>query len=115
MAEAKQDVFEGDAEAEQPEYSASSHADIKANERDVADREKDIDWVMSTPRGRRFLHNLIFNDCHIEANSFVPGAADSTGYNEGIRNLGVLYHRAARLANPRRYVEMLGENDDVMT
>lgn len=52
------------------------------------DRERDLDYILKHERGRRWLYTLIFDTCHINLRSHVPGDPESTAFNEGARMIG---------------------------
>jgi hypothetical protein len=82
-------------------------AKAKKNEEDV---EKDIDFIASQPRGRRWLYRLIFEAGHMSAQSYVPNSFDATAFNEGARSIGRVIHEQIRANNPKAYLKMLEEN-----
>lgn len=91
-------------------YDASDPQQVAKAKRQEEDRDKDIMFVMSEPRGRRFLFNLIHDNCHVDRVSLVPGDISSTGFNEGARSIGAHLVDRIRAATPTGYMKMLGEN-----
>ena len=91
-------------------YDSSDAEQIAKAERDQADRDKDIDFVLSQPRGRRFLYGLIFDTCHSDRLSYVPGDADATAFNEGARAVGAATLDLIRTQSKSKYMLMLTEN-----
>lgn len=91
-------------------YDASDPAAIAKAKRDEEDTEKDLDFVVSQPRGRRFIYNLVFQTGHALSQSYVPNSFDSTAYNEGARSIGNLIMRQLQTTNPKAFMQMLEEN-----
>lgn len=91
-------------------YDASNPEHVAKAQREDEDRDKDILFVMSEPRGRRFLFSLIHDACHVDRVSLVPGDLSSTGFNEGARSIGTNLVDRIRAATPTGYMKMLGEN-----
>lgn len=83
--------------------------DVEAFEKD---REKDIDFILSQPRGRRWLYELIYAVAHVDHISHVPGDTYSTAFNEGARSVGRTVAIEAKAANPKLYLKMMEENID---
>tara|TARA_R110002096_G_scaffold58166_3_gene146824 strand:- start:1571 stop:1864 length:294 start_codon:yes stop_codon:yes gene_type:complete len=91
-------------------YDASNPEHVRKAELKQEDEGKDIEFVLSKDRGRRWLYNLIWIDGHISSPSHVPGDVNSTAFNEGARSLGVALHEQIRVASPKMYLKMLEEN-----
>lgn len=91
-------------------YDASDPAQVAKAEREEEDAEKDVDFIVSQPRGRRWLYRLMFSSSHLTSPSFVPGSFDSTAFNEGSRSVGSQLHEQLRSRNPVAYMKMLEEN-----
>ena len=85
---------------------------VLAAQRIDDDRAKDIDFILSQPRGRRWLYDLIHDTCHIRRLSFVPGGADTSAFNEGGRAIGEAILDKVRTASPKLFFKMLEENLD---
>lgn len=83
---------------------------VLAAQRIDDDRSKDLDFIMSQPRGRRWLYDFVYDTCHIRRLSFVPGAADATAFHEGGRAIGEAVLDKVRTANAKLYFKMLEEN-----
>ena len=92
-------------------YDASDKEQVRQAQLAEEDIEKDIDFVMSQPRGRRWVYRLLYDPtlAHIESQSFVTGVSDATAFNEGARSVGarVLYEVKRQ---PKLYLQMLEEN-----
>ena len=91
-------------------YDASNPEHIKDAEKDMADHDKDIIFIMSQPRGRRWLYDLIWNKCHKDGISHVPIDKESTAFNEGARSVGSVLESILRAEMPKMYMKMLEEN-----
>jgi hypothetical protein len=89
---------------------SSDEAQVKKAERDVEDRDNDIKYILSEPRGRRWMYNMIFEKCHMLSNSFCPDSNTGTAYNEGVRNLGVNLYNDVKGNQPALFMKMLEEN-----
>lgn len=83
---------------------------VAAAQRVDEDRSKDIEFILSQPRGRRWLYDFIHETCHVRLLSFVPGAADTSAFNEGGRAIGEAVLDKVRAASPKLYFKMLEEN-----
>lgn len=94
-------------------YDSSDPAQIKKAEQDFEDREKDLDWILSEPRGRRFLYDLIHGVCHVDSPSHVPGDPNTTAFNEGGRAVGNALQQKLRERALSKYFLMLKENHNV--
>lgn len=94
----------------QPFYDANNPEHVRKAELKQEDIDKDIEFVLSKDRGRRWLYNLIWHQGHIALASHVPGDVHSTAFNEGARSLGVALHEQIRIASPKMYLKMLEEN-----
>jgi hypothetical protein len=75
------------------------------------DQEYDLTFIMSAPRGRRWLYGMIFNTCHVSSISHVPGDTHSTAFNEGARAVGETLLEELRSQHHALYIKMLEEND----
>lgn len=91
-------------------YDASDPAQVAKAEKAQQDRDKDLDFILSQPRGRRFLYELIFGTCHVDRLSHVPGDNDATAFNEGARAVGQNLLEQIRVQAKAKYMLMLGEN-----
>lgn len=77
------------------------------------DVARDLDTILGINRGRRFLYMLIFDTCHAEQRSHVPGDPESTAFNEGARMVGQELLARIRDRNFDAYIKMLEENQSV--
>lgn len=70
----------------------------------------DLKWIMSTERGRRFLHHLL-DRCQLGQISAVLAGFEpfKTMFHEGGRNVGMQYF-AELQSLPEEYAQMLREN-----
>ena len=91
-------------------YDASDPEQVAMAQRADDDLQKDIDFIVSAPRGRRWLYTLIFAHSHANSPSFVPGSFDSTAFNEGARSVGLRLSEQVRDRSPSAYMKMLEEN-----
>lgn len=91
-------------------YDASDPAQVAKAEKDEADRQRDLDYVLKEPRGRRFLYELIYGTCHVGRLSHIPGDSDSTAFNEGARSVGEVLLEQIRTQAKAKYMLMLEEN-----
>ena len=91
-------------------YDASDPAQVAKAEKDEADRQRDLDYVLKEPRGRRFLYELIYGTCHVGRLSHIPGDSDSTAFNEGARSVGEALLEQIRTQAKAKYMLMLEEN-----
>jgi hypothetical protein len=94
----------------QPFYDANNPEHVRKAELQQEDEDKDIEFILSKDRGRRWLYNLIWRDGHIDLSSHVPGDVNSTAFNEGARSIGVALHEQIKTASPKMYLKMLEEN-----
>ncbi|WP_347989485.1 hypothetical protein [Methylomonas sp. AM2-LC] len=69
----------------------------------------DLRTVLNTVQGRRVLSRIMYI-CHKDEQSFVPGAADLTAFNEGSRRVGVEISNWIRNDFPDLYIQLLSEN-----
>tara|TARA_R110000787_G_scaffold10433_2_gene35469 strand:- start:741 stop:1034 length:294 start_codon:yes stop_codon:yes gene_type:complete len=91
-------------------YDASDPEQVAKAQRVDDDLQKDIEFIVSAPRGRRWLYALIYGHSHANSPSFVPGSFDSTAFNEGARSVGLRLHEQLRDLNSTAYMKMLEEN-----
>jgi len=91
-------------------YDASNPDHVKEAEKEQQDKEQDILFVLGSPRGRRWLHDFIFNQCHVMLPSHVPMDRESTAFNEGARSVGLALDENIRRRSPKLYMKMLEEN-----
>jgi len=74
------------------------------------DRERDLEWVLSSMRGRRWMYELIYAKSHVNGGSFVMSESDSTAYNEGGRAIGNAVLEDIRMKHPKMFLKMHEEN-----
>tara|TARA_R110000822_G_scaffold82279_4_gene194761 strand:+ start:8237 stop:8542 length:306 start_codon:yes stop_codon:yes gene_type:complete len=74
------------------------------------DRERDLEWVLSSMRGRRWMYGLIYDKAHVNGGSHVTGCSDSTAYNEGGRSIGNAILEDIRTKHPKQFLKMHEEN-----
>jgi hypothetical protein len=91
-------------------YDASDPEQVAKAEKLEADVQRDLDYILKEPRGRRFLYGLIHDTCHIGRVSHVPGDSDSTAFNEGARAIGEALLEQIRTRAKAKYMLMLDEN-----
>ncbi len=91
-------------------YDASDPEHVREAEKDQADRDKDVLFIMKEQRGRRWMYDLIWDKCHKNGISHVPGDGDSTSFNEGSRSVGSALEEQLRQEVPVLYMKMLEEN-----
>tara|TARA_R110002020_G_scaffold352176_3_gene565304 strand:- start:84 stop:389 length:306 start_codon:yes stop_codon:yes gene_type:complete len=94
----------------QPFYDANNPEHVRKAELKQEDIDKDIEFILSKDRGRRWLYNLIWGQGHIASPSHMPGDVHGTAFNEGARSFGVAVHEEIRKASPKMYMKMLEEN-----
>ena len=68
----------------------------------------DIRALIESPVGRRFFWRYL-GICGINQESFVPGAPDSTAFNEGKRNIGNRLLSDIMEAKAEAYIQMMQE------
>jgi len=91
-------------------YDASDEEQVAAAEKDMADRDKDLVFIMAQSRGRRWMYDLIWNKCHKDQISHCPTDKESTAFNEGARSVGSALESIIRSETPKMYMKMLEEN-----
>lgn len=65
----------------------------------------DLRWVMSDPRGRRFIHQLM-ESCHVFDETVFNGHGGVMSLNEGQRTVGTNLYRRTRRVCPELYLLM---------
>jgi hypothetical protein len=83
---------------------------VRKAQKELDDRDNDIKYILSEPRGRRWLYDIMFEKCHLLGNSFLADSNTGTAYNEGVRNLGVNLYNQAKAEQPALFMKMLEEN-----
>ena len=101
MAYNKSNMAESDLDAE--EIAAKRAKDIELSSEESL---RDLQWVMSDPRGRRFMWKLL-NNTGINRLSFTGNS--HTFFNEGARNIGLQMTAILEQHLPGAYLEMLKE------
>ena len=91
-------------------YDASNEAQVKAAEKDSEDREKDLAWILSSPRGRRWVYDLVHEKAHVRSLSFVPRDTHATAFNEGARSVGEALLEEVRSNHFGAFKQMMEEN-----
>jgi len=89
---------------------SSDPEQVRLAKQQQEDEDKDLMWVMSQPRGRRFIYQMIHETCHVDAISHVPGDTHGTAFNEGARAVGLALEAHIRNISPKQYVLMQEEN-----
>ena len=89
---------------------SSDEAQVKKAEANEEDENRDLDYILKEPRGRRWLYQLIHGTCHVEFRSHVPGDHDSTSFNEGARSVGQTVLDQIKSHSSQHYMLMLAEN-----
>jgi len=90
--------------------NSSDKAQIAKAEDQALDIERDLEWVLSSMRGRRWVYELVYEKAHVSGGSHVSGCSDSTAYNEGGRAIGNAVLEDIRLKHPKQFLKMLEEN-----
>ena len=89
----------------------SSNADqVNAAKKMGEDRDRDVEYVALTPRGRRWIYDITHDTCHVRLPSSVPGDAHSMAFNEGARSVGEALLERLRTVSPSLYTKMITEN-----
>tara|TARA_B100000927_G_scaffold7217_3_gene5741 strand:- start:1136 stop:1444 length:309 start_codon:yes stop_codon:yes gene_type:complete len=91
-------------------HDSSDEQQVKKAQALQEDKDRDLMFVLKEERGRRFLYEIIFNDCHMMANSHVPASSDSSAYNEGARQVGIALFNRCKEASKSHTLTMLEEN-----
>lgn len=91
-------------------HDSSDEQQVKKAQALQEDKDKDLMFVLKEERGRRFLYEIIFSDCHMMANSHVPASSDSSAYNEGARQVGIALFNRCKEASKSHTLTMLEEN-----
>lgn len=94
-------------------YDASDEKQIKERENKAAVRERQSRQVvadlLANTAGRTWMWTVL-SDCNAFSQSFVPGEADSTAFNEGKRSVGNRLIAEVMRVDPSLYLKMLEEN-----
>jgi hypothetical protein len=92
---------------DQEQNTAQNLAEEKRKEKERKYAE-DLRWIMSDPRGRRFMWDLLART-RLYQLSHVDGSFDKTAFNEGQRNVGLSYLADIERLTPERYEKMVEE------
>lgn len=92
------------------DYDASDPAHVGKAEDAEADREEDLTFVMGNWRGRRLMYDVIYDTCHVDRRSHVPGDNGSSAFNDGARCVGTAIAEKLRASHFDKYLLMLREN-----
>jgi len=82
-------------------------ADAQKAEKDL---DRDLDFILSTERGRRWLYGLIFDACHVRSLSYVPRDTHSSAFNEGARSVGERLLEEVRTRDFAKFMLMMSEH-----
>ena len=91
--------------------NSNDEVQIKKAEDGEKDRARDLAFILSSPRGRRWLYELIFSRSHVNRLSHVPRDTHSTAFNEGARSVGESVLETIRHEHHAAFITMLEEND----
>jgi|TARA_R110000803_G_scaffold196676_2_gene259982 hypothetical protein len=90
--------------------NSSDKGQIDKAEDQELDRERDLEWILSSMRGRRWMYEIIHTKAHVRSGSHVAGCSDSTAYNEGGRSIGEAILEDIRMKHPKQFLKMYEEN-----
>ena len=93
-------------------YDAADAAQVAAAEKEAADRQQDLSYILKEPRGRRWLYYLIYSKCHVDRLSHVPNDTHTSAFHEGGRSIGLSLLEEVRTEQPALFLMMLKENLD---
>lgn len=93
-------------------YDSSDEQQIKSAEKAQQDRDDDLKFVLSTPRGRRWVYDLVHQQCHIGSPSHFPGDTHTTAFNEGARAVGEAVLEEIRTSHFPAFMKMMEEQHD---
>lgn len=88
---------------------------LKSAQDGEKDRDRDLAFIMSQPRGRRWMYELVFDVCHVSRLSHYPGDTHTTAFNEGARSVGERLQEELRSRHFDAFITMLEENRDDRT
>ena len=94
--------------AAEPDRQAARQSDEDRRARDFRDEVDELNWVMSDPRGRRFVWRQVQRD-GVYLLSFVQGDPGRVAFNEGRRSVGIALLTQVREHCPEREAEMRKE------
>lgn len=91
-------------------WNSSDEKQVAAAQQGEADLDRDIDFILSSERGRRWLYGMIFDTCHVSRMSYVPRDTHSSAFNEGARSVGERLLEEVRTRDFSKYMLMMSEN-----
>ncbi|MGJ7508687.1 endopeptidase [Variovorax sp. GT1P44] len=91
-----------------PDQQATREEKAKASEREARDAIDELLWLMSDPRGRRFMWRQL-SEFGVYRQSYVPGSFDQTAFNEGRRSVALMLTSQVMQHCPGRFTEMQKE------
>jgi hypothetical protein len=91
-------------------WDASDEAQVAAVEAQEKDRERDLQWILSSDRGRRWIYSLCYENCHVDAPSFCGDDTHGTAFNEGGRAIGAALLETVRNKHFSAFIKMIEEN-----
>jgi hypothetical protein len=92
--------------SEDADNAASRQADLETDR--IKQAKLDLQWVMSTKTGRRWMHKLL-ERCGVEAEIFSTNGS-TMAHSAGRRSVGLELLGDLRSCVRDRYIEMLREN-----
>ncbi len=91
-------------------YDPHNPEDVKKSQeeinRNLKQQNEDIQWVLSTVQGRRFVWRML-SICRVFRISFTGNS--ETFFNEGARNVGLKLYDAVLSADEQAYLKMRNE------
>ena len=81
---------------------------MEAHEQMLQARKADLAAILATPAGRRYLAWLVAT-ANTFAQSYVPDDTHGTAFNEGMRSVGRLVTRDARLVGMKEFTKLMEE------
>jgi len=94
--------------AVEPDQSAGREAKAQADKLDARNEVDELLWLMSDPRGRRFMWRQL-SGFGVYQSSYVPGSFDGTAFNEGRRSMALKLTTQIMQHCPARFTEMQKE------
>ena len=91
-------------------YDSSDEEQVKRAQEQDKDFDRDLHFILSAERGRRWLYTLIYDTCHVDRASFVPGDPEATTFNEGGRAIGLALREYIRDKDFSKFMQMHAEN-----
>ena len=91
-----------------PDQQAARAEQAEKQKRDVRDEIDELLWLMSDPRGRRWMWRRL-SDLGVYRLSYVQGDFATTAFNEGQRNVGLKLINQIMQHCPARFTEMQKE------